>query len=861
MKDGTGRAESTSTHPDMVGGSGLAFLPPDAGAPAMEPAALATVANLLREARQPMLLVRRDSDAVFYNAFYNSAFAAAVDVDAGLGLQAILLPPIVRAMSGEALRLTELALPGPGGENAAATRCALSLTPVRDAAGAVAGAFATIEPLPQPPPPPKDSDSELLETIIDSIPVMITLYDPDLNVLRLNRAFERLTGWTTADVARRPMLEMCFPDPAYREEVRQFMAACEGWKDIRMRARSGAMIETSWANVRLADGRQVGIGLDISERRRAEQDLRNSEEMRRLALEGASFGTWDTNLITGETYWDARTREIFGLGLDELATVGRGLALIHPDDRERAERAFREAVAPGASGAYAVEKRIVRPNGTSRWVAANGRVLFSPEGGQPVRMVGVIRDITRRKRADEALRASEERLRVAVASLPIVVWQQDADFRYSWIQNPRLGLDQGILGRTDEQILPASEVAKVEPLKRRVLETGEGVRTEIEVTIGEASEIYEFALEPIIDADGAVVGLTGAAHEVTELRRTARSLAASEARFRTITEAMPQMVWSTRPDGHHDFFNARWYEFTGVPVGATDGLAWRNLFHPDDREPMWEKWTHCLETGEPYESRYRLRHHSGEYRWVLGRAAPLYDEAGRIVRWMGTCTDIHDMQKAEEHRKLLIGELNHRVKNTLAIVQSIAQQTFRPGLLSETACAAFEGRLAALAVAHNLLTREHWEKAALQTVATEALQARGLNRGRIRLAGPLVVLQPKQAVTIAMALHELCTNAVKYGALSNQTGTVTLSWDIECGSPSRLSMLWREAGGPPVEPPGRRGFGSRLIERALAYELDGEVNLDYRSDGVVCEIIALLDGPGEMIHGRTSGQTHSVSGG
>jgi PAS domain S-box-containing protein len=130
-------------------------------------------------------------------------------------------------------------------------------------------------------------------------------------------------------------------------------------------------------------------------------------------------------------------------------------------------------------------------------------------------------------------------------------------------------------------------------------------------------------------------------------------LAASERRFRVMTAAMPQMVWTTLPDGFHDYYNDRWYEFTGMPYGSTDGEGWNDVFHPDDRERAWTRWRHSLETGEPYEIEYRLRHHDGAYRWTLGRAMPIRDAAGRIERWFGTCTDIDDLKRAEtESRKL-----------------------------------------------------------------------------------------------------------------------------------------------------------------------------------------------------------------
>ncbi len=136
-------------------------------------------------------------------------------------------------------------------------------------------------------------------------------------------------------------------------------------------------------------------------------------------------------------------------------------------------------------------------------------------------------------------------------------------------------------------------------------------------------------------------------------------LAASERRFRVMTAAMPQMVWTTKPDGFHDFYNDRWYEFTGVPYGSTDGEGWNAMFHPDDQARAWTRWRHSLATGDPYEVEYRLRHHTGVYRWTLGRAMPLRDAQGRIERWFGTCTDIEDLKRAEEEARKLAAIVEH----------------------------------------------------------------------------------------------------------------------------------------------------------------------------------------------------------
>ncbi|GJD94257.1 PAS domain-containing protein [Methylobacterium iners] len=134
---------------------------------------------------------------------------------------------------------------------------------------------------------------------------------------------------------------------------------------------------------------------------------------------------------------------------------------------------------------------------------------------------------------------------------------------------------------------------------------------------------------------------------VRRLAMREAELAESEQKFRAISDSIDQMVWSTRPDGFHDFYNQRWYEFTGVPEGSTDGEAWNGMFHPDDQEKAWSVWRHCLASGEPYHIEYRLRHRSGEYRWVLGRAQPVRDSLGHVTRWYGTCTDIHDLKSAQ----------------------------------------------------------------------------------------------------------------------------------------------------------------------------------------------------------------------
>jgi two-component sensor histidine kinase len=199
--------------------------------------------------------------------------------------------------------------------------------------------------------------------------------------------------------------------------------------------------------------------------------------------------------------------------------------------------------------------------------------------------------------------------------------------------------------------------------------------------------------------------------------------------------------------------------------------------------------------------------------------------------------------RGEQHLRLVVNELNHRVKNTLAMMQAIASQTFRNSEDLQQAQQNFSSRIIALARANDLLTGENWEGASLyDLVASVAVAHAGNEPNRFRADGPVVRLSPKIALSLSMAMHELATNAVKYGALSNDRGRVDVAWSVQAGGQKeRLHLEWRESGGPPVSPPSRRGFGSRLVERGLAGELGGTVQLNFEPTGVVCVIEAPMD--------------------
>ena len=209
-----------------------------------------------------------------------------------------------------------------------------------------------------------------------------------------------------------------------------------------------------------------------------------------------------------------------------------------------------------------------------------------------------------------------------------------------------------------------------------------------------------------------------------------------------------------------------------------------------------------------------------------------------MTEWFGAATDITERRRHDERQRLLVHELNHRVKNTLAIVQSMAMQTLRECDDIALAAERFESRLHALSQAHDMLTRTRWEDASLEDIVRVAIApCVQQETDRFEIGGGRVDLDPQRALALTMALHELCTNAMKYGALSTPEGRVRIRWSCSEEEGHRHLMLrWEEQDGPPVVPPTRRGFGSRLIERGLRHDLGGEVSLDFALAGVVCRI-------------------------
>lgn len=268
----------------------------------------------------------------------------------------------------------------------------------------------------------------------------------------------------------------------------------------------------------------------------------------------------------------------------------------------------------------------------------------------------------------------------------------------------------------------------------------------------------------------------------------------------------------------------------------------REGVHPDDRELVANyRDSALISAGEQFEMEHRVLWPDGTVRWLDNRGRVTRDADGRAVEVTAVFMDITERKKAEEQQQQLLAELNHRMNNTLATVMAISGQTRRGAVDPETFGRIFEGRIGALANAHDLLTAGSWDGAALADVVgrTLAPYASGDPSGptRVTIDGPPIRLSPNAAVTMNMAIHELTTNAARYGALSTPEGRLDVRWRRdESAVPAELALTWNESGGPTVVPPRRRGFGSRLIEQGLGRELGGNVNLWFAPAGVQCEI-------------------------
>jgi PAS domain S-box-containing protein len=454
-------------------------------------------------------------------------------------------------------------------------------------------------------------------------------------------------------------------------------------------------------------------------------------------------------------------------------------------------------------------------------------------------------DVTDLREAERARHESDERLAATYEAATVGIAETDENGRYVRVNDALCK----ILGRSREELL-AMTLAAITHENDREEEAGlyaRQVRGELATYV-----IRKRSVRP----DGSIVHLdvfsssvrdeagrfrygVRVMQDVTERKRMQDELRASERRLRELLEALPAAIYTTDAEGRITFYNQAAVEMSGrVPKLGSDlwCVTWR-LYWPDgtpmrhDECPM----AVALKEGRVIRDAEAVAERpDGSRVPFVPYPTPLRDAEGRIVGGINMLVDISARKEAETRQRMLIDELNHRVKNTLATVQSLAGQTARHATDLHDFTDRFEARLMALARAHDLLTKRRWEGADLQGLILEILAPYGGAPGRIGVEGPVVDLVPRMVLSLTMALHELTTNSAKYGALSRPSGTLRVSWDQPHGPDRTLAVEWIEQGGPEVATPVRRGFGTRLVMRCIERDLDGQLDLRYEPSGLQC---------------------------
>jgi PAS domain S-box-containing protein len=690
--------------------------------------------------------------------------------------------------------------------------------------------------------------------IADSAPVSVWVTRLDRQRSFVNRAYVAFLGVSYEEALSFDWRRIIHPDDAARM-LAESIAGEASLETFELQGRyRNAQGEWRWLHStsqprRDAQGRHIGfIGVahDVTAAKTAELALREREAQLSAFISQTTAGFAQVDLEGNFTLVNDRFCEIAGWSRDEL--MGMTMQRItHPDDLVRNVPLFDKAVRDGTS--YTHEKRYLRRDGRVVWVNNSVAVIRRPTG-EPFGVLSVTLDVTQRREDEEALRRSEETLRLATETAGMATWEVDLETlegvwspnRFDLLGLPRSPDSRGRFQDWIDRVHPEDR-ALAETAARRCFERG--VPYTIEYRILRADDGAERWLQShgsrIDYADSRLSRFVGVSFDVTDRKRAEEELRESEARFRAIFEQANDFLVTTTLDNEITSVNPAVIEAIGYPADEIIGRSINDFMDPDQFALSMDAFNRKLEHGGSTRLTVKVRARDGrELIWEVNSQLSL-DEQGRPVALHAIARDMTEAKRAEAHLRLLVDELNHRVKNTLAIVQGIAQQSFKDDVPPRQARAAFEGRLAALSEAHNLLTREHWSVVSMRQIIDDALRPHGGESGRFTLDGPDLTILPKTAISLALAIHELATNAVKHGALSRPEGQVTIIWRrVREGGPARLILTWQEQGGPPVTIPTRRGFGTRMIERGLAAELGGTVTIDFRPEGLVCTVDAPL---------------------
>jgi PAS domain S-box-containing protein len=492
-----------------------------------------------------------------------------------------------------------------------------------------------------------------------------------------------------------------------------------------------------------------------------------------------------------------------------------------------------------ATGKAAHDRQVIfeRPDGSRVTALVNVEPLLDHEG----RLVGAVncfQDISVAVAAESRFAASERIFRAILEALPAAVYTTDAKGRITYYnqaavelagREPKIGSDQWCvtwkLYWPDGTPLPHDECPMAMALKER--RPIRGMEAIAERPDGSRIRFAPYP-SPLFDDSGSLVGAVNMLVDVTHRHD-------AEAHLGAIVASSDDAIVSKDLTGRVKTWNAGAVRIFGYPPEEMIGQPILKIIPPEmhhDEDEILAR----IRRGERIEHFETVRVAKDGRRLDISlTVSPVHDAVGRVVGASKVARDITEAKRTQALQQLLVGELNHRVKNTLATVQAMATQTLRRAASPAEFATGFSGRLQSLARAHDLLTQSSWAGADLQTLAHDQLVLGGAESSRITFSGPQVNLDAQPALHVAMILHELGTNARKHGALSVAAGRVSLNWEVRTHGDRQLLLHWEERGGPPVSVPTQHGFGTMLIGRSLAAH-GGRAELHYRAEGVACEI-------------------------
>jgi PAS domain S-box-containing protein len=493
------------------------------------------------------------------------------------------------------------------------------------------------------------------------------------------------------------------------------------------------------------------------------QETHAYEERLRLAMQSPSLGTWDMDPDTLAVRWSDNTLRIFGFRSNRDLESRAPLERVHPDDRGRVAAAVAAALAACSDGVFSQRYRIVRPDGSIRWIRSTGQARFEDRDGtrKAVRLAGVLWDVTEQQQLIESLRDSEERARLALAGADMGVWRHDS--ATDVVEFDALAMAHYDFDRQAVQI--AEVLARIHPddlaSMKQSMAASRDPANRAPVSM-EYRVIDRSGREKWLAVSGRVhferrdgverwVRGIGTSRDVSEQKAAEAALRESEQRFRLLADSTPHIVWAARPDGYSDYFNERWYEFTGMPrpdepggehdpAGSGQGWNWKDWLHPDDFQPTIDAWERSLATGEPYRVEYRFKRRDGQYRWFIGRALPLRDETGRITRWFGTLSDVHDQTVDALQREALIGRLREADNAKDEFLAMLAHEIRGPLGPVRTALAVLD-REPLAAHAQRAVAIGRRQLAQVTHIVDDLLEASRITRGVIELRPERVMVQ------------------------------------------------------------------------------------------------------------------------